>query len=722
MRFSKPTVMVSLLAMIAGTAQGESLVTTSKNMYGTPGGLIDMPTAEMAPDGDLSVTVSHFGGTTRNSLTFQITPRLTGTFRYASLRDYQPPTYTHRSYYDRSFDLKYQLLTEGTYRPGVAIGLRDFIGTGLYGGEYVVATKTIGKRLRVSAGVGWGRLGSVEGIRPTGNIGQGGDLTIDDWFKGPKAIFGGISYAATDRLTFKAEYSSDAYNEETGGGQDPTASLFQRKSDFNFGVDYKVSDTINIGAYYLYGSEIGINVSLALDPKGAAIPGGGETAPLPVRVRPKHNARDLGWAVADSAKAKASQNLATSLAREGLYLEGIQLSGTRARVLIRNARYDIESQAVGRTARAMSRSLPDSVETFEITQTYKGIPTGSVTLSRSDLEALENAPATAIQQKAVFSSGQAGFRDVPTLDGTYPRLTWGLSPYLKLNTFDPDNPVRADLGIKLAGDYSLGPGWQLSGSVSVKLAGNVDAASTGRTGAIATNPPPVVRSDARQYSTGNDPRLDYLTIAKYGRLGENIYTRVTAGYLETMYAGVSGEVLWKPVNSRLALGAEVNFVRPRDYDGGFGLRSRNTTYVNPITGATTPAGAIPELNGHVSAYYDIGNGFHGQLDVGRYLAGDWGATLSLDREFANGWTVGAWVTKTDLSASSFGEGSYDKGLRIIVPIGAVIGTPNRRKNEIALSSLTRDGGARLRVNGRLYDAVRDTHKPEMAKSWGRFWR
>ena len=30
--------------------------------------------------------------------------------------------------------------------------------------------------------------------------------------------------------------------------------------------------------------------------------------------------------------------------------------------------------------------------------------------------------------------------------------------------------------------------------------------------------------------------------------------------------------------------------------------------------------------GHVSAYYEFGNGFVGQVDAGRYLAGDNGAT------------------------------------------------------------------------------------------------
>lgn len=41
------------------------------------------------------------------------------------------------------------------------------------------------------------------------------------------------------------------------------------------------------------------------------------------------------------------------------------------------------------------------------------------------------------------------------------------------------------------------------------------------------------------------------------------------------------------------------------------------------------------MTGHMSGYYDFGNGFQAQLDIGRYLAGDYGATLTIDREFPN---------------------------------------------------------------------------------------
>ena len=103
--------------------------------------------------------------------------------------------------------------------------------------------------------------------------------------------------------------------------------------------------------------------------------------------------------------------------------------------------------------------------------------------------------------------------------------------------------------------------------------------------------------------------------------------------------------------------------------------------------------------GHVSAYYDFGNGFLGQLDMGRYLAGDVGATLSLDREFGNGIKVGAFATLTSASAEEFGEGSFDKGIRMTIPLNWVLGQSNRTEISPVIRPLQRDGGARTQGQG-----------------------
>jgi len=59
-----------------------------------------MPTAGALPDGQLSVTVAHIPSITRNTVSFQITPRLTGSFRYSA---HGNPVIN----FDRSFDVHY---------------------------------------------------------------------------------------------------------------------------------------------------------------------------------------------------------------------------------------------------------------------------------------------------------------------------------------------------------------------------------------------------------------------------------------------------------------------------------------------------------------------------------------------------------------------------------------------------------------------------------------
>ncbi|MFV2035141.1 MAG: YjbH domain-containing protein, partial [Halocynthiibacter sp.] len=190
---------------IGSFAFSETGIPYNLSFQGVPG-LIEMPSAISAPDGELSTNVSTFAGITRNTLSFQITDRLGGSFRYSATQNW--PNDGFNTYYDRGFDLRYRVLDETRIRPVVTIGLQDFVGTCLNSAEYIVASKSFGDKLRVTGGLGWGRLGSYNSfanpfgldIRPTDFDPTGGTLNTDRWFLGPTAAFGGIEWQATDRL------------------------------------------------------------------------------------------------------------------------------------------------------------------------------------------------------------------------------------------------------------------------------------------------------------------------------------------------------------------------------------------------------------------------------------------------------------------------------------------------------------------------------------------
>jgi len=684
----------------------------SLNFYGSPGG-IDMPSAEMMPDGQFANTVSSFGGQTRVTLTFQATPWMSASFRYHGIRDLN--LFGFKTYYDRNFDVRFRLWREGRYRPQVALGLQDFSGTGLFGAEYIVASKTFrtpawgpardGGRLMVTGGVGWGRLGSYNrlgslGARPAFNsaTSSGGEPAYDQWFRGPYALFGGIEWRPNDRLGLKLEYSSDDYVTET-----QTSAVFNRRSPFNFGVEYQWTRATRLGAYYLYGSEIGVSAQIQLNPRQPVSP---MVAPAPYPVRPRSQwagppeSWDTDWSKSRLIRVALSEQIAEALERDGLVLESLEVSDTAAELRYRNPRYTPEAAAAGRAARAMAARLPPTVETFRLVPvTADGMALAALVLRRSDLEALEFDGRTAQALLAVTgfadAAGKPGPTAVPGPD-LYPDFSWSVAQYFSPSYFDPSLPFRLDLGADLRLTYRPAPGWRISGKLRQRVWGNV------KDGRLSNSVLPHVRTDRTlyaQYST----TLENLYVARQWRPGRNLYARITAGYFEMMYGGISGEILWKPVSSRLGLGIEGNYVVQRDYDQRLGFRDYRI------------------FTGHASAYVDLGRGYHAQVDAGRYLAGDYGATFSLDRIFANGWSVGGFFTLTNVSAADFGEGSFDKGIRFRIPVSALLGRPSRAGLGTTIRPVQRDGGQRVEVPGRLYDQVREAHRSGLEAGWARVW-
>ena len=628
---------------------------------------------------------------------------MSGTFRYSSTKNLNFAGF--EDYYDRSFDLRVLLLRErdGLGWPSVTVGLQDFVGTGIYSGEYVVATKTLPGRIKVTGGLGWGRLGSVGDIgspfgdRPPIDVGLGGGIDADVFFRGPAALFGGVEWQATQRLAFKLEYSSDAYDLE-----DRQQGAIERESPVNAGVEYRVNDNVRLGAYSMYGSEVGASVQFALNPRRPPNPGSFEAAPPPVLRRPPAagGAYSTAWTQSPAAVETLRESLAVGLAEQGLRLEAVALSPNAVEVRIRNARYDASAQAIGRAARVLSRRLPPSVETLRIVPVVDGLALSAVTLRRSDLEDLAVAPDGTEALQALAGLGQAGRLPPGAVrEEAYPRFSFALGPYTRFAYFDPGEPIRYEIGARVSGRVDLAPGLLLSGSVIQPLVSTVDEADDPGPSGL-----PRVRTDFALYGRDKAPDLEDLTLAYYFRPGGDFYGRVSAGYLERFFGGVSTELLWKPVESRLGLGVEVNYARKRDYDQGFAFRDYDV------------------VTGHASAYYDIGGGFEGRVDVGRYLAGDWGATIALDRTFANGWSVGGFATFTDATAEEFGEGSFDKGISLRIPLSWFTGRPDTTRVGTVIRPVTRDGGARLALDGRLYERVTDYHRDALDDSWGRFLR
>jgi hypothetical protein len=793
-----------LLTSHASWAQEEM---PSLNTFGSPG-LIDMPTAHQMPNGTLATTISYANQSIRSTLNFQITPRLSGVFRYTGTKDFKPALTAARrdEHYDRSFDVRYQLAFEGQYRPAITVGIQDFAGTGFFSGEYLVASKRFGPRVKVTTGLGWGRLaqrGAFE--NPLGIIADrfktrppiletdeyNGRPQFGLWFRGPAAPFAGVEWTLpNNKVRLKVEYSSDAYLRERTA--DP--NYIDIKSPLNFSAEYKIAPNTSLSAHLIAGNEIGLRFSTAINPNRPAVTGR-EEAPFPIRNRqqiftqqralfgdviavgdvasdhagqvPTHKieqspsgvriahvsgrcdpaaAREIdaqqgvidlvlfenragvvdcsvvtrpagqtyveavsarqpllthGTQVSDTKVNAIVSRLQKLVESDGITIERSDISDIRARVAIRSTRFNASAQAVGRMARAMTHVLPASVEVFDIVLLQQGLPITSVKLHRSDLEALEHEAdgAWKILARAEIEAAEKATDQSVAVAGLYPKLTASLAPSVETSFFDPDNPFRFDLKARGVLRYDISPGFSLNAQASKRIIGNVGTSSRLSDSVIQH-----VRSDIGLYQNAGDPTIDRLTADYIFKLSPDIYGRVSGGIFERMYGGASAELLWAPADRAVAFGAEVNWVKQRDFDQLLSFRDYST------------------VTGHVSAYWDMGNGFASQLDVGRYLAKDWGATVSVDRVFNNGWKVGGYFTLTDVSFDDFGEGSFDKGIRLKVPLSWLTGAPTQKTYDMLIQPIYRDGGARVNIPNRLYETIRG-HSPQRTKDgWGRIFR
>ena len=784
------------------------------NLFGMTG-LIDLPSADMQPDGQFTATAGYFAGYLRNTVSAQFLPGLEVAFRYSILEDLSVNT----DLFDRSFDAKVRLLQESDVWPAVAIGLQDFLGTGVFSSEYIVATKGLETEdygnFRFTAGFGWGRYAGLNGVRNPLSVvdrfstraprtGPGGNVNFGQYFSGEDVgIFGGIEWQTPiEELTVKVEYSPDRYERERVFGG------FEQNVPINAGIEYRPLDGIEIGAYYMYGTEVGVRLSISGNPFRPVVDQDLEPGPQPLRERPPVENEQLAalgaiadmitgeapvgyfndkrlasvivhtrlgtvrWAEAkltegvegqcpeDLAAAidaeygvvdvvtftKANGNvlctlalrpagqhairltsrvhasyptdwyrqpeqrkqlaeiLSEELAAERIGLLGIELAPRRVEVYIENGKWRAAPRAFGRTARALTRTMPASVEVFEITPVEGGVPVSTIVLQRSQLEEQVDRPDASERSWATATLRDADpepWSELASADpDAFPRFSWNISPSVPVSLFDPDSPVRFDLGVSAGGGIEFAPGLSVNAEVTARIIGNLDDI-TRRSDSVVER----VRSDFALYLQEGNPAITRLTIDYITKLTKSLYAKGTAGIFEQQYAGVGAELLWKPATQNWGIGGDLNFVAQRGFSQLFDLRDYET------------------LTGHASLYWDTQfYGLNVQLDAGRYLAGDWGGTIGMRRRFPNGWEIGGFATFTTIGFDEFGEGSFDKGIFLTIPFNWAFPYESRSEFSTVLRPLTRDGGQRVRVPGKLYPIVEDHDRGDYRRTWEDFWQ
>lgn len=239
-------------------------------------GLLQTPSARFMDDGTFVAGGSLVDPYRRAFLTGQLLPFAEVTFRYTEIsnRLYGPQSFSgDQSFKDRGFDVKLQLLSEGPWRPALAMGLRDVLGTGLFSSEYFVANKRLGP-LDFSFGVGFGNMGSRGQItnplsylsdrfktrKEEGDTSQIGNLS-PNFFRGEDlSFFGGVRYELDgvlpiDGVSAVLEFDGNSYQDE------PLDNRFDVDAPVNAALVYQPRRWLDTAVGFERGNTVMVRIS-----------------------------------------------------------------------------------------------------------------------------------------------------------------------------------------------------------------------------------------------------------------------------------------------------------------------------------------------------------------------------------------------------------------------------------------------------------------------------
>ena len=381
-------------------------VRPSLNLYGVTG-LIDMPSAQTQPDAQVSLSYSYFGETQRRNFTFQILPRVAGTDPLLDDRQLGPARRERRLRPDlRSVrpQLRPPVHAAAGRRvaavdAGVALGFRDFLGTGVYSSEYLVATKTVQVLHADRAALaGAGCRGPTtfenpfcaiasDACRPRQRLRRGRQGLDRHVLSRPerRRVRRRRVASPIDGLSFKAEYSTDDYKRE----QQSPASTFAPKSAVQ--LRRGIPRPRGHHGRRLLHVRLGRSGSTSRSAPTRCVRWCRPTS-APGRCRSTRARRTrrmgTGWATNPAARDQLAVALEEILRAEGMQLDGFSADpdGRGVEVAITNLRFQSDPKAVGRTTRVLAAGLPASVETFRITMVQDDLRTSTIIIDRTDFE------------------------------------------------------------------------------------------------------------------------------------------------------------------------------------------------------------------------------------------------------------------------------------------------------------------------------------------------
>ncbi|ENK3144094.1 YjbH domain-containing protein [Vibrio alginolyticus] len=671
-------------------------------------GLMQMPTGRMAPEGEFNFSVTGSDEYLFYNVTLQLMPWLETTIRYTQVNDLPYSSSfpdVDNEYTDKGIDFKFRLWEESEYMPEIALGVRDFAGTGLFDAEFLAATKRYSNSklgtFDFTLGMGWGYLGTRDTVtnpfckasdkfcdRPSEFLSTGGTTNFDRAFKGPAALFGGIEYQTLHKpLRFKLEYDGNDYSTDypvVQAGVDMSPH-----TPWNFGVLYRIG-MADFRLSYERGDTL--VAGLTLNTNFNDMPSFWRDTPTPeIEDSQPEELSDVDWerVTEDLDKIAGYQNTR------------IYVDDNTVTVIGEQKKYRDRTEAHEKAAAVLHNEMPEDIDTYAINERSRGLVGEQTIISKEKYRDL--AQVNYINPKIEDATAKASNK--PSGESVYDgfkRFDWGFAPKLVQTLGNAEDFYLFSVGLSGNASYWLTDNLEIGGSLYWDWYNNYDKF-------IYVTPPdgttvPRVRTMFRAYQNEHAITMSNLQLTWFQEYSNTMDQQFYAGYLESMFAGVGTEFLYRPQGASWAIGADVNVISQRDPQSYFGVYDEKWQNV-PEYGR--PFQVIDKgFTGFVSGYYypqwDFLQDLMIQVDVGQFLAGDVGTQINVSKQFKSGVIAGAFASFTDLSADEFGEGSFTKGFYLSIPFDIMTVKPSNNRANFSWQPLTRDGGQKL---GRKYSLI-----------------
>jgi len=640
-------------------------------------GLWQMPTARMASDGNLSLNYTDNEEYRFWSATLQLFPWMESTVRYTDVRTrlYSPfPSFSgNQTLKDKGIDVKFRLLQESYYIPELSVGFKDIGGTGFFDSEFIAVSKAFGP-FDFHLGLGWGYLGTDGNTtnpfckiterfcsRDDGFSGSGGTVEFGKFFKGDTSLFGGIEYTSSiDGLTLKLEYEGKNYLRDQAGN-------LSQDSQWNVGAVYQW-DNLDFSLNFQRGNTVGFGVSYNLNMH--------DVKQLKID-KPPHSL--IGIKGAESMQEIDRRRLYRDLFEDaGFALQATHQTPEQMTFYGSQLNYRNPDESIQRIGRIIASELPEDISQYRIVENI-----GSVPLMETDIDAKTFKSAARLEslESNIASTYSRKDPSQESLDNYHPNKTSGLFYGVEsfwVQTFgNPEDFYLYQGGLFMTGGYAFNSNISMQTSIKATLLENFDKFNFKVDNQKTSLPR--VRTFSREYVTRSKVTMENAYLSWFDRIAKNTYAQAYIGYLEGMFGGVGAEIMYRPVDSNLAFGVDLNYVKQRSFENDWDFMDYKV------------------LTGHASIYWSPSFLPDTQviLSAGQFLAKDKGINIDFAKRFDSGIIVGAYAAFTNVSAEEYGEGSFTKGFYISIPFELFVLEPAKGRGKFPWVPIARDGGQKL---------------------------